>query len=134
PIGSPIVALASNTTDRWELVGGRQNIPTGTKSIQFRYEADRTTGTNDSSFDGAFLYVLPNTFAPDQGAYGGTVVENAQSNQTHIALRWPDLYTDWALSKPHNIRWETYGNNTQAPVKIDLYQDTPNGPQFLLNI
>ena len=35
---------------------------------------------------------------------------------------------------PEPIRWESLGNVTNAPVRIDLYQDGPNGPQFLLNI
>ena len=53
----------------------------------------------------------------------------------HIDVRWPDLYIDWELFKPHTIRWDTYNSiNHATPVRIDLYQDSPTGLQFLLNI
>ena len=71
---------------------------------------------------------------PDQGAYGNTALESQQVAATHIALRFPDLYTDWEENAPHNILWTTYNNEANAQVRIDLYQDGPGGPQFLTNI
>src|SRR6185437_13306018 len=74
---------------------------------------------------------VPSTYGPDQGAYGDSLTPpDAANSVTHIALRWPDLYTNWDLGAPHTILWESFNNTSQLPVKIDLYQ---NG-QFLLNI
>ena len=132
---SHLTVPAHNVADRWELVGGRLVVPFGTRTLSYTFEAVRKSGpTNDSFLDGAFVHVLPSTYAPDQGAYGNTSAENQQSTATHIALRFPDLYTDWEKNKPHDIRWDTYNNNSQALVRIDLYQDGPNGPQLLTNI
>ncbi|HZL38153.1 MAG TPA: right-handed parallel beta-helix repeat-containing protein, partial [Tepidisphaeraceae bacterium] len=127
-LSAPAVYSASNTTSRWELVGGRSIIPAGTRYLQYRFEADRTSGSNDSQFDGAFMYVIPSSYAPDQGAYGDTPAETGESTLTHIALRSPDLYVDFDATLPHTIRWETYNNTAQLPVRIDVYQDTANGP------
>ena len=35
---------------------------------------------------------------------------------------------------PHAIRWETYDNATNPQVRIDLYQDTADGPALLQTI
>ena len=51
-----------------------------------------------------------------------------------LRLMSPDLYTNILQNKPLVITWESLGNTQGAAVRIDLYQDTPNGPQFLLNI
>ena len=132
---SQLSVPAHNVSDRWELVGGRLAIPVGTRKLTYTFEAVRKSGaTDDSYLDGAFAYVLPNSFAPDQGAYGNTPAESQQNTATHIALRFPDLYTDWEKNQPHDIRWDTYNNSTQDLVRIDLYQDGVNGPQFLTTI
>ncbi len=126
---------AQNVNDRWELVGDRLAIPVGTRFLEYRFEADRQTGTNDNSFlDGAFLRVEASAVAPDQGAYGNALSELSQSTTAHIALRFPDLYTDWEEDVPHTILWNTYNNPGHASIRIDLYQDGPNGPAFLANI
>ncbi|HEV3341825.1 MAG TPA: right-handed parallel beta-helix repeat-containing protein, partial [Pirellulales bacterium] len=133
-IGHQSVA-ADNVTDRWELVGGRLTIPVSTRKVTYTFEAVRKSGTiSESYLDGAFLYVLPTSYAPDQGAFGNTRAENQQSTATHIALRFPDLYTDWEKNVPHDIRWDTHNNSAHALVRIDLYQDGPNGPQLLANL
>jgi parallel beta-helix repeat protein len=136
-IGVPALAVASNTSDRWELVGARKNIPAGTRSVKFRFEATRRSGsTTDSYLDGAFVYLVNDTVAPDQGAYGNTPAEDSQTAnpRAHLALRFPDLYTDWERDKARSIRWDSYGNVGESQVRIDLYRDTPDGPEFLLNI
>ena len=33
-----------------------------------------------------------------------------------------------------DIRWETFGNVNDSPVRIDLYQDGPDGPTWVANI
>ena len=95
---------------------------------------NRAGGTNDGFLDNAFLYVQDDKPAPDLGALGPTITETSQNPAAHLALRFPDLYTDWEANKPHKILWDSYGNTQRSLVRIDLYQDGPNGPQFLLNI
>ena len=57
-----------------------------------------------------------------------------QTGIPHIALRSPDLYIDALRDSPLSIRWESFNNAGGSPVRIDLYQDTPDGPAFLTNI
>ncbi len=135
-IGVGGLGTAANVTDRWELIGGRLHLPVGTRSIKYRFEATLKTGsTNDSFLDGAFAYVLNDTVAPNQGAYGNTVAENPETARAHLYVRFPDLYTDWERDKPRQIRWESYNNLTEQNVRIDLYRDDPvHGPAFLLTI
>ncbi|HEY8431821.1 MAG TPA: right-handed parallel beta-helix repeat-containing protein, partial [Sandaracinaceae bacterium] len=52
----------------------------------------------------------------------------------HIALRTPDLYVDAVRERALPIRWESFGNDSGSDVRIDLYQDTPDGPAFLATI
>ena len=110
-IGAEIASTtvsSGNPTDRWELVGDRVQVPTGTRRIVFRFAADRESGsTNNSYLDYAFLKLVSEEGTFDQGAYGNTVFEQ-EVPQTHLALRFPDLYTDWELNKPHIILWDTY--------------------------
>jgi hypothetical protein len=125
---------AQNLTDRWELLGARITIPAGTRSLTYRFEADRRSSGDDQSFlDGAFLQVVANTVAPDQGAYGDTAPQLVQAPAAHLALRSPDLYTDWERTVSHTIRWDPY-NAGKSAVRIDIYQDTANGPVLLANI
>ena len=135
-IGVGGLAVAQNLSDRWELIGGRLHLPQGTRSIRFLFQANRVSGTNNDSYlDGTFAYVFNNTVAPDQGATGNTTAELAESTAAHIALRYPDLYTNWEKDSPHLIRWDSYGNVDQSNVRIDLYQDNPvTGPTLLLTI
>ena len=51
-----------------------------------------------------------------------------------IDLRSPDFYLDWEKFKPLNITWDTYGNTDDSPVRIDVYQDTADGPKWVANI
>jgi hypothetical protein len=128
-------AVAKNVADRWELIGDRVAVPVGTRRIKYRFETVLTSGaSNDGHLDAGFLYVVPESFAPNQGAWGNTADEDAQSTATHIALRSPDLYADWERDKPHAIRWETYNNAANALVRIDLYKDTADGPALFQTI
>jgi hypothetical protein len=54
-----VVSPAANTSDRWELLGEHMVVPTGTRSILYRFEAvNRNGGANDSYLDHAFLYLV----------------------------------------------------------------------------
>ena len=134
-IGDPVIVLANNTTDRWELVGGRLGLPVGTRSIQYRFEADRNTGTsNDAHLDHAFLYVLDDLVMPNQGAFGNTASESNGFVGPRLALRAPDLYLDWERNRPRVIRWDSFDNDADSSARIDLYQDGADGPALLLTI
>ncbi len=129
------VVEAGSTQQRWELVGGRVTLPQGTRTLRFRYEATRLAGSeNNANLDNAFVYLHPETLLPDLGAYGMTADEDLQQDAAHLALRFPDLYTDWELDRPHTIRWDTCNNPDELLIRIDLYQDGPDGPQFLANL
>lgn len=135
PIGSPITVEAANTHDRWELAGSRVVLPALTRSIRYRFETDLNTGgTNDGMLDGAFVYVHDETVWPDQGAFGNMSQENAAFAAPHLALRFPDLYVDWERDRPRRVLWDSFNNDAEANVRIDLYQDGPDGPTLLANI
>ena len=128
-------AKAGNVSDRWELVGDRVAVPAGTRSVTYAYQSLPLTGSaNDSCLDGAFLTVEANSVAADQGTYGDTTPQGSENAAIHIALHAPDLYMNWERNVSHQIQWSTFGNTTQAEVRIDLYQDTANGPLFVANI
>lgn len=135
PIASPVTVQATSANDRWELAGGRVVLPPLTRSIRYRFETDRNTGgTNDGMLDGAFVYVQDETIWPDQGAFGNTSQENAAPAAPRLALRFPDLYVDWERDRPRRILWDSFNNDAEANVRIDLYQDGPDGPTLLANI
>ncbi|MDB5358544.1 MAG: hypothetical protein JWN24_4997, partial [Phycisphaerales bacterium] len=133
-IGAPDTVPASNATDRWELLGDRLHVPVGTRSIKYRFETLRQSGaTDDSYLDGAALYVLPDSVAPDQGAYGNTDAGEINLAAPHVQLITPQLYVDWQPDQPHTISWTTF-NGGGSPVRIDVYQDVSGVPQLLKNI
>src|SRR5439155_7129936 len=84
---SHLTVPAQNVADRWELVGGRLALPLGTRQLSYTFEAVRRSGPTDDGFlDGAFVHVVPSTYAPDQGAYGNYTMESQQNTATHIAV------------------------------------------------
>ncbi|MEO1525824.1 MAG: right-handed parallel beta-helix repeat-containing protein [Planctomycetota bacterium] len=127
-------ALASNVADRWELVGDRLAIPQNTRSIRYRFEGTRLSGTaNDARLDDAFVYVRGEDSAVAQGADGDQDLARIL-DRPEIALRSPDLYVDFQRDLPGLIEWDSFGNTDDLPVRIDLLQDTPSGPVFHTNI
>ncbi|RRS02329.1 LEPR-XLL domain-containing protein, partial [Aquabacterium soli] len=129
------VLNALNTADRWELVSGRVAIPTGARFAEFRFDADRNAGSeNTVVLDSAFVYAVADAYAPNLGAWGAGNHEPGDPTARKIMLRFPDLYTDWEKNEPLAIRWETVNNTSNSPVRIDLIQDTPDGPKFVTNI
>jgi hypothetical protein len=127
--------VADNPSDRWSLVGGRTDIPVGARSVRFEFRAYRDSGaSNDAWLDQAFLYVRAEADGADQGAFGFEATDIGLAGAPRISLRFPDLYTDWEKDKPLDIRWETFGNAGESPVRIDLMQDTPEGPALLATI
>ncbi len=132
---STITDNADNLTTRWELVGSRVTIPVEARTARFRFTAIRNSGTNNDSYlDGTFMYVLADSAALDLGAYGDVSVQSGATAGPVLRLITPDLYVNWLGNQPMAIHWESLGNSAGVPVRIDLYQDSPNGPQFLLNI
>ena len=137
PIGTSVETDPSSTTERWNLIGERVAVPAGTRQIRVRYRSTHGPGGNgnqDAYLDAAFLYLIGDNVSPDQGAYGNTDHGELNTTNGRIALRWPDLYTDWEATKSRTIRWETYGNSGEAQVVIGLYQDTPSGPNLIAQI
>ncbi len=131
---SRIVLDGADASDRWDLVGDRAAVPIGTRRVLLRFEADRLTSFgNDSFFDGAFLYAVPEGFAPDLGAFAATPQETPAAF-AHLQLRFPDLYTDWERDRPHTIAWQSFGNAANSPVRVDLVQDTADGSAFVTTI
>jgi len=61
-------------------------------------------------------------------------LQSPEAGVPHIALRTPDLYVDAVRNRALPIRWESFDNGTGSQVKIDLYQETPDGPAFLTTI
>ncbi|MCA9137876.1 MAG: right-handed parallel beta-helix repeat-containing protein, partial [Planctomycetales bacterium] len=130
-----VAAVSSDTIDRWELVGAVTAIPAGTRSIRFRFTATRNTGTsNDAWMDSAFVRVVHLAHEVNAGVDVSSPAELASDHFPHIAIRFPDLYTDWERDKPKVIRWDSYDNQTDVPIKIDLYQESPDGPVFVTTI
>ena len=125
---------AKNLSDRWELVGDRAIIPVGTRKVTFEFDTVKKSGnTNDAYLDHAFLYLLTDAQGPDQGAYGN-IAKTPDMTTPGLALRFPDLYTDWDMNVPHTIHWDSYNNSGDSPVRIDLYQDGPSGPTLVTTI
>ncbi len=134
-IGTPTLISASNTTDRWELVGARVHVPVGARSVEYSFQSTRESGSTDDSYlDAAFLFVVANTIAPDIGGEGAGDSADENPADEKIQLQTPDLYVNWTLTQTHNIVWATFGNTSDVPVKIDLYQDVSGTLEFLLNI
>jgi Ca2+-binding RTX toxin-like protein len=132
---STVTVPITNQTARWELAGDRRPIPAGTRSVRFRFEATRLAGNgNETYLDSAFVSVISENAAPDQGAYGNVVATDVDAGRAHVAVRSPDLYVDWELNRPHVIRWDSYGNAADTPVRIELWQDTADGPALYRTI
>ncbi|TAK78891.1 MAG: hypothetical protein EPO12_11675, partial [Aquabacterium sp.] len=126
---------AQNTADRWELVGDRVTAPVGARFAVLRFDADRNSGGSaDVWFDNGFVYSVSDGYVPDLGAYGAGTHEASTGAARKIMLRFPDLYTDWEKNEPLAVRWQTVNNTSFSSVRIDLVQDTANGPRFVTNI
>ncbi len=123
---------SSNPGDRWERLSDRVEIPAGARQILFRFEAERDgTGANLARLDSAFAVMV----SARQGTNAGAVpVSVPDADAPRLRLVYPDLYTDWERSEPLAIRWESFGNTAGSPVRISLWQDSADGPAFLMNV
>ncbi len=80
-----------------------------------------------------FVKILSENRSVDRGAYGNTISDSDLSEAPTIALRFPELYTDWELTKPRTIQWETFGNTTKRSCE-SILPGFCNGPRFLQTI
>ncbi len=133
-IGSAVVLAGDNGSGEWQLLEDLVACPSGTRSVRYRFVATRNEEPGNNAYlDGAFVCAAAERDLPNQGAWGnvaGSVTPPAQS----IRLTFPMLYTDWEHGKPREITWRTDGNEGDSAVRIELWQDTPEGPAYLLTI
>ncbi|MEO1528197.1 MAG: right-handed parallel beta-helix repeat-containing protein, partial [Planctomycetota bacterium] len=121
------------TDDRWELLGDVIRLPAGSRTVAYRFDADRNSSNDlDAYLDSAAVYLLGDNELPEIGADGFQATEVAA--ESSIRLISPDLYFDAVRSRESEIRWQTTGNTSRALVHIDLFQDSLHGPQFLQNL
>ena len=128
-LGGTTTITATRTTDRWELLGGRLAVPAGARSFRYRFEATRLTGTsNDAFLDATFVWLRPSTAAPDLGAFGGNAGTDVDVVTPHLQVLTPTLYADWEAADPHVIEWQTFGNTSGSPVRIQVFKDGAGAP------
>ncbi len=99
-----------------------------------RFDLNSQDDSSLATMRDGFVKILSENRSVDRGAYGNTISDSDLSEAPTIALRFPDLHTDWELTKPRTIEWETFGNSNETFVRIDLYQDSASGPRFLQTI
>jgi hypothetical protein len=119
---------AANVSERWSL-SASEPLPhrrSGQCSIASPPSATPARRTTSISTGRSFMSA---GHGQRTGADGSTYHE--AQNISQLWFWTPDLYTDWLHEAPLKIRWDSFGNAAAAPVKIDLYQDGPNGPAFL---
>jgi hypothetical protein len=126
------------TTDRWALVGDETALLPGTRSLRYTFTSSRRSGTtSDAYLDAAFVRIASEAYGPDLGAHttapAGPGVPGVP-DQPRLALRFPDLHTDWRREAPREIRWDSFNHPSTALIRIDLYQDGPYGPAHLTTI
>ena len=123
-LGVRTVPVDANDS-RWVLAGDRIAIPFGTRAATLRFDADvEVAGAATALLDGAFMTIRTENAAPDAGAWGHTSHDSAGDTAApRLALRSPDLYTDWERSESGRITWETFGNAAGLPVRIDLHRN-----------
>ncbi|MFT3789352.1 MAG: hypothetical protein QM770_24760 [Tepidisphaeraceae bacterium] len=128
-IGTSKTYTGTASSTRWLSLGGRERLPLGTRAITVRFQASDTS----TAFDAGFAYVDNDALAPNVG-FGGNTPNDSASALPRIQLRSVDLYTDLILDKPTVIRWDTFGDTADRPVRIDLLQDGPNGAAYLMTL
>lgn len=133
-IGDAVVVPAGTDLGRWLRVFSTVYIPAGARTAQFLFGVSKSDSSQGALLDAAYLAVVPRGAGQDQGVR--TTADNLPGDSTlgRIALRSPDLYADLTVNKPLFITWDSYGAAANNPVKIELWRDGPNGPQFLATI
>ncbi|WP_182865929.1 right-handed parallel beta-helix repeat-containing protein [Rhodopirellula sp. JC639] len=126
---------ADASNDRWSLVGDRVAIPPLTRSVAYRLVSDGAApaGTQELIDDASLIFVA-DAFAADLGAGGGSESDAGQIAGPRLYLRRPDLYLDWERDVPKTIHWDSHDVPTNEPIRIELWQDTSDGPAFLTTI
>ncbi|QEG01889.1 Bifunctional hemolysin/adenylate cyclase precursor [Stieleria maiorica] len=126
---------ADASDDRWSLVGDRVAIPPLTRSVAYRVVSDGAApvGTQELIDDASLIFV-DDAFAADLGAGGGSESDAGQIAGPRLYLRRPDLYLDWERDVPKTIHWDSHDVPANEPIRIELWQDTSDGPAFLTTI
>ena len=125
-------ALSSQQTARWELVGDHVPLPFGTRVVRYRLVAPHRSGSSQEVYlDHARIVLFQDDAITDQGASARSISQVSGQGTAQLVLRTPDLYTDWERDRPQTIFWNSFGNTTNSPLKIDLYQDGFQGPQLV---
>ncbi len=127
-IGDPVTISQTIAETRWNLLWDRLRLPAGTRSIDWSFTTTRLGSANPVYLDDAMLAVVPRTLATAQGAYASEMQVHAATST--LRLRSPDLYIDWEVDRLKAIRWDSTGPLTGTPVRIELWQDGPDGPAF----
>jgi len=127
-------AVADGATDRWELLGDRVSVPVGARVAVLTI----TGGAAGARIDAPFFFVEPEGVGYDIGAFGHTAddadASTGADQGARIRLRSPDLAGQIAVDEVLTIRWDSYGNLSDQGVRIDLYQDGAEGPEFLRTV
>ncbi len=131
-IGDPVTISQTIAETRWNLLWDRLRLPSGTRSIDWSFTTARLGSNNPVYLDDAMLAVVPRTLATSQGAYASEMAVHAATST--LRLRSPDLYVDWEVDRLKAIRWDSTGTLTGTPVRIELWQDGPDGPAFRATI
>ncbi|MFM8802915.1 MAG: beta strand repeat-containing protein, partial [Planctomycetia bacterium] len=92
-----------------------------------------TSPSDNGWFQGEYVGTMAAALITDQGANGAATLSKSTDTARKIMLRSPDLYVDWETDVTRAIRWQTV-NNASSLVRIDLLQDSADGPAFLANI
>jgi Ca2+-binding RTX toxin-like protein len=133
-VGNTVVLAAGSDVGRWMRVFDTTYVPAGARSVQFLFQVTNSASSTGVALDNAFLGVIARGTSVDQGDRppGQTVPLDAANGR--LALRAPDLYTDWELDKPKFITWDSYGAAAGGAVRIELWKDGASGPAFLSTI
>ena len=133
PTGQTTTLAAGSTTGRYQRLFDTVRVPTGARSVEYTFSVSNGGTSQGGTLDDAFLGVVGRGVDVDQGT-GPAAAAPAQptvpASGGRLALTSPDLYTDWDADTARLITWNSFGAAVGAPVRLELWQDTPNGPTF----
>ncbi len=133
---SHLTVPAQNTSDRWQLIGSRLTLPVGTRKLIFTFEAVKQDRPNLRQLPGRCLRLRhgQQLTRPIRGPTETRRSRASRSPPPTSPCASPTFTPTGKKTHRTTSSGTTYNNATNAQVRIDLYQDGPNGPQFLTNI